>query len=57
MDNNLCAYCGKPGHKAADCRKATHNHKDSKARATKSDLVASASKVKTPAPAKAEAKN
>ena len=57
MDNNLCAYCGKPGHKAADCRKAAHNHKDSKARATKSDPVASASKAKTPAPAKAEAKN
>ena len=20
MDNNLCLYCGKPGHKAQDCR-------------------------------------
>jgi hypothetical protein len=20
MDNNLCLYCGKPGHKAQDCK-------------------------------------
>ena len=59
MDNDLCVYCGKPGHKAADCRKAQHNHKDSKARAAKAAPATSNSKApaKAPAPAAAEAKN
>ena len=37
MDNNLCLFCGKGGHVARDCSKATSSALKAKARAAKTD--------------------
>ena len=32
MDNNLCLYCGKPGHKAIECKAPLNKHPGTKLR-------------------------
>ena len=44
MDNNLCMFCGSPGHMVKDCPKGTSSA--AKARSAKSDAPSSSAQGK-----------
>ena len=45
VENNLCKYCGKPGHRVAECRLAARKNSDSTAKAAVTTEEASAPKA------------